>query len=83
MFSLLGRWSVSPVRRRALLSSSTMSCLVHSMQAQYAGTPSYDTIAQRLTSDIKPQAHYSRKRQQQALECGEFVDIYDIGGLDP
>jgi len=82
MFSLLGRWLVSPVRRRVLLSSSTTSRLVHSMQAPYAGPPSYDTIARRLSSDVKPQAYYSRRRQQQALERGELVDIHDVGGLD-
>jgi hypothetical protein len=84
MFSLLGRRSISAVRRRGLLlSGGITSRLVHSMPAPYTGPPSHDTIARRFSSDVDPQSYFARKRQQQAKERGEFVDIHDIGGLDP
>lgn len=50
------------------------------MQLPYTGPPSYDTIARRFSSDVvDPQAYLTRKRQQEAKNRGEFVDIHDIG----
>jgi hypothetical protein len=53
------------------------------MQAPYDGLPSYDTIARRFSSSqVDPQVFFTRKRQQEAQERGEFIDIHDIG-IDP
>lgn len=83
MFRLLSRQAVKAVPRpRAGLriSNSTTSRHVHSMQLPYTGPPSYDTIARRFSSDVvDPQAYLTRKRQQEAKNRGEFVDIHDIG----
>jgi hypothetical protein len=34
-------------------------------------------------SQVDPLAYFTRKRQQEAKERGEFIDIHDIGGTDP
>jgi len=49
----------------------------------YTGPPSYTTIARRFSSDVDPQTYFTRKRQQDAKERGEYVDIHGIGGTDP
>ena len=84
MFRLLGRQSVKATRRHGYLSpNGTISRLVHSVQAPYTGPRTYDTVVRRFSSDIDPQGYYINKRQEQAKERGEFVDIHDIGGPDP
>lgn len=87
MFRLLSRQAFKAVSRPRLglrLSNGTISHHVRTMQAPYSGPPSYDTIARRFSSDVvDPQAYFIRKRQQEAKDRGEYVDIHDIGGVDP
>ncbi|KAH0609470.1 uncharacterized protein H6S33_012956 [Morchella sextelata] len=88
MFRLLSRQAFKAVPRPRprpglCLSNGTTSRYVHSMQAPYDGLPSYDTIARRFSSSqVDPQVFFTRKRQQEAQERGEFIDIHDIG-IDP
>ena len=56
---------------------------VHSMQTPYTGPPTYDTLAQRFSSSPSPLAFFINKRQQEARDRGEFIDIHDVGGVDP
>jgi hypothetical protein len=77
MFRLLSRQAFKAVPRPGLRLSASRH--VHSMQAPYSGPPSYDTIFRRFSSNVDPQAYFTRKRQQEAKERGEFIDIHDIG----
>ena len=52
---------------------------MHSNQAPFSGPPSYDMIAQHLSSSqADPQTYFVMKSQQEAKNRGEFVDIHDI-----
>ncbi|KAH0609461.1 uncharacterized protein H6S33_012947 [Morchella sextelata] len=77
MFRLLSRQAFKAVPRPGLRLSASRH--VHSMQVPYSGPPSYDTIFRRFSSNVDPQAYFTRKRQQEAKERGEFIDIHDIG----
>jgi len=44
----------------------------------YIGPPTYETIARRFSSQSDQQIYFTRKRQEEAKERGEFVDIHDI-----
>jgi hypothetical protein len=85
MFRLLRRQAVKAVRRPGLLfSSGTTARHVHSMQAPYSGPPSDDTISRRFSSsEVDPQAYFTRKLQEEAKQRGEYIDIHDVGGVDP
>ncbi|RPB15020.1 hypothetical protein P167DRAFT_571885 [Morchella conica CCBAS932] len=73
MFRFLSRQAFKVVPRPA-------SRQIHSMRLPYTGPLSYDTIARRLSLDVvDPQGYLTRKRQQEAKNRGEFVDIHDIG----
>jgi hypothetical protein len=67
----------SPLHYPLRLSSS------RAMQVPFFGPPTYDTIARRFSSYPNPLAFFARKRQEEARDRGEFVNIYDIGGIDP
>ncbi len=67
----------SPLHYPLRLSSS------RAMQVPFSGPPTYDTVAQRFSSYPNPLAFFARKRQEEARDRGEFVDIHDIGGVDP
>jgi hypothetical protein len=56
---------------------------VHTVQIPYTGPPSYDTIARRFSSHPNPLAFFIRKTKQEAIDRGEFIDIHDVGGVDP
>lgn len=56
---------------------------VHTMQAPYTGPPTYDTLARRFNSSPSPLAFFINKRQQEARDRGDFIDIHDVGGVDP
>jgi hypothetical protein len=84
MFRLLSRQAFKAVPRPVFRLSTGTSRRIHSVQLPYSGPPSYDTIARRFSSSqIDPQTFFARKRQQEAKERGEYVDIHDIGGVDP
>lgn len=53
------------------------------IQVPFSGPPTYDTVARRFSSYPNPLAFYAQKRQEDARDRGEFVDIHDIGGIDP
>ena len=77
MLRLLTRQTVKAMHRPSYR-LSTMN-YVHSLQTPYSGPPSYDTIAQRFSSShVDPQSYFSRKRQQEAKDRGEFSDIHDV-----
>jgi hypothetical protein len=47
----------------------------------FAGPPSYATLAQRFSaSSPSPISFFGQKREKEAVERGEFVDVHDIGG---
>ncbi|RPB15818.1 hypothetical protein P167DRAFT_602907 [Morchella conica CCBAS932] len=79
MFKLLSRQAFKAVPRPGLRLPTSTSRQIHSMQLPYSGPPNYDTIARRFSSNVDPQAYFTRKRQQEAKDRGEFVDIHDIG----
>ena len=65
-------------------SNGVASRHIHSVPLPYSGAPSYDMIARRFSSSqIDPQAYFARKRQQDARDRGEFIDIHDVGSADP
>jgi hypothetical protein len=53
------------------------------MQVPFSGPPTYDTIARRFSSHPNPVAFFVHKSQQEARDRGEFIDIHDVGGVDP
>jgi hypothetical protein len=60
------------------------ACYVHTERAPFLGPPSYRTITQRFSSsNPNPISFFARKDAKEAIERGEFVDIHDIGGVDP
>lgn len=67
----------SPLRYPLRLSSSRV------IQVPFSGPPTYDTIARRFSSYPNLPAFFARKHQEEARDRGEFVDIHDIGGIDP
>jgi hypothetical protein len=50
----------------------------------FSGPPSYATIARRFSAlSPSPITFFAQKAAKEAIERGEFVDIHDIGGVDP
>ena len=78
MLKTVGRRAIGTVPRPLPLFTGT-SRLIHSMQPPYAGPPTYETIARRLSSQTDPQRYFASKRQQEAINRGAFVDIHDVG----
>lgn len=42
-----------------------------------------DYSSKALFIQIDPQPFFTRKREQQAQDRGDFIDIHDFGGMDP
>ncbi|CUS15246.1 unnamed protein product [Tuber aestivum] len=82
MFRILTREAVKAIPRQFRLSTGALR-FVHSERLPYSGPATYDTLMRRFSSDIDPHAYVIRKHQQEAQEHGEFIDIHDIGNLDP
>jgi hypothetical protein len=82
MFRLLGQRAFikavpRPVSR---LSNSIGSRWIHNVRLPYTGPPSYDTIERRFSSDnVDPHAYFTAKREQEAIDRGQWVDLHDIG----
>ena len=55
----------------------------HSHDVPFSGPPSYATLARRFSSSPSPISFFATKDANEAIERGEFVDIHDIGGIDP
>jgi hypothetical protein len=52
--------------------------------APFSGPPSYETLARRFSaSSPSPISFFRQKAAKEAIERGEFVDIHDIGGVNP
>jgi hypothetical protein len=50
----------------------------------FSGPPSYATLAQRFSaSNPSPTTFFYQKAAEEAIEHGEFIDIHDIGGVNP
>jgi hypothetical protein len=57
---------------------------LHTEPAPFSGPPSYATLARRFSaSSPNPMSFFAQKAAKEAIERGEFVDIHDIGGVDP
>jgi len=56
---------------------------VHNEHAPFSGYPSYATIARRFSSQPNPLNYFASNKAKEAKERGEFIDIHDIGGVDP
>jgi hypothetical protein len=52
------------------------------VQVPFSGPPTYDTVARRFSSYPNPLAFFVHKRQQEARDRGEFIDIHDVGGMN-
>lgn len=52
-------------------------------QAPYAGPPSYATLAQRFSTNPTPVLYYQAIKDSEAIKRKEYVDIHDVGGLNP
>ena len=50
----------------------------------FSGPPSYATIARRFSAlSTNLISFFRQKEAKEAIERGQFVDIHDIGGVDP
>jgi hypothetical protein len=50
----------------------------------FSGPPSYATITRRFSaSSPNPISFFRQKAAEEAIKRGQFVDIHDIGGVDP
>lgn len=56
---------------------------VHNEHAPFSGHPNYATIAWRFTSQPNPLDYFASEKAKEAKERGEFINIHDIGGVDP
>jgi hypothetical protein len=57
---------------------------IHRLQAPFSGPPSYATLFQRFSSsNPSPIEYFSRKKAEENIARGKFVDIHDIGPVDP
>jgi hypothetical protein len=56
---------------------------VYTERAPFFGPPSYATIARRFLSQPNPLSYITKKRAREAIERKEFIDIHDIGPVDP
>jgi len=56
---------------------------IHSLRAPFSGPPSYATLFQRFSSNPSPIEYFSQKKAEENIARGIFVDIHDIGPVDP
>ena len=55
----------------------------HTKPVPFSGPPSYATINRRFSSESNPIDFFAKKKAKEAIECGQFIDIHNIGGVDP
>ena len=55
----------------------------HTKPVPFSGPPSYATINRRFSSEPNPIDFFAKKKAKEAIERGQFIDIHDIGGVDP
>lgn len=75
MFRFLSKQTAGAVRRPSLLISTS--------RYVYNGPPSYDMITRRFSSQVDSKVHINRKYHKETKERGQYVDLHDIGGVDP
>jgi hypothetical protein len=90
MLRLLSRQALKALRNpfRTPLSNPLCGPLqtrhLYTELAPFSGPPSYATLAQRFSaSSPSPIGFFLQKAAKEAIERGEFVDIHNIGGVDP
>lgn len=75
MFRFLSKQAAGAVRRPSLLISTSRHV--------YSGPSSYDMITRRLPSQVDSKAHINCKYHKETGGRGQYVDLHDIGGVDP
>src|SRR5271154_6641847 len=56
---------------------------LYTVPAPFSRPPSYATLTRRFsTSSPSPISFFGEKREKEATERGEFIDIHDMGGTD-
>jgi len=56
----------------------------YSLEAPFSGPPSYATLFERFSSsNPSPIAYFSQMKAEEDIARGTFVDVHDIGGVDP
>ena len=55
----------------------------HTKPVPFSGPPSYATINRRFSSEPNPIDFFAKKKVKEAIERGQFIDIHDIGGVNP
>jgi hypothetical protein len=53
------------------------------MSVLYLRLPSYITLAQYFSLEPNPVIFFAQKQEKKDIKNGNFVDIYDIGGVSP
>lgn len=53
------------------------------LQIPYARLPTYATLAKQFLSYPNPVHYYEAKKVDNTIERGQYVDIHDLGGLNP
>jgi hypothetical protein len=57
---------------------------LHNAPPPFSGPPSYATLAQCFSaSNPSPTTFFYQKAAEETIERGEFIDIHDIGGVNP
>ena len=75
---LSGQQARSQFDVTGLCSSNTRREMNRYVANTHTLVSTYETIARRLSPQPDPQIYFTRKRQGEAKELGEFVDIHDI-----
>src|SRR5271156_2984023 len=87
MLKLLSRQALKALRnpfRSPLPNPLQTRHLYNAPALSFSGPPSYATIARRFSAlSPNPIRFFSQKATEEVIECGQFVDIHDIGGEDP
>ena len=54
------------------------------VSSPYSGLPTYETLRKRFMASARdPESFYSRQRQEEARDKGQFVDVHDITEIQP
>jgi hypothetical protein len=58
--------------------------LHNALALPFSGPPSYATLSRRFSAlSPNPISFFRQKEAKEAIERGQFVDIHDVGGVDP
>jgi len=88
MFRLLSRQAAKAVPRLSRIDQAQegkmnlkrpISRRIHSVQLPYTGPPGYYTIVRRFSPQVDPLKFFTRKRDQETWDRGEFIDVHDVG----